>query len=55
VLIHSLFTTPHRRTELTSNIISPRTICNISFWNSLMSTWEEQVNFGFQPLLLSSL
>jgi hypothetical protein len=28
VLTHSLFTTPHRRTKLTSNIISPRAIHN---------------------------
>jgi hypothetical protein len=29
VLTHSLFTTTHRRTELTSNIVSPRAIHNI--------------------------
>ena len=28
MLTHSLFTTTHRRTELTSNIISPRAIHN---------------------------
>jgi hypothetical protein len=28
VRIHSLFTTNHRRTELASNIISSRAICN---------------------------
>jgi hypothetical protein len=28
VLTRSLFTTPHRRTELTTNIISPRAIHN---------------------------
>jgi hypothetical protein len=30
MLTQSLFTTPHWRTELTSNIISPRAIHNIS-------------------------
>jgi hypothetical protein len=29
VLTHSFFTTPHRRADLTSNIISPRAIHNI--------------------------
>jgi hypothetical protein len=59
VLTHSLFSTTHRRTELTSNIISPRAIRNIlpptpqpSDFSQAPGLLPAQV---FPPLLLSYL
>jgi hypothetical protein len=36
MLTRSLFTFPHRRMELTSNIISPRAIRNTNIWQDIL-------------------
>ena len=45
MLTHSLFTTTHRRTELTSNIISPRVSHNTDTNLSALRNWVKVLDF----------